>query len=156
METPLELAESQLIDLEKELNNLKLQSESKQAERILSNHGWMTIVFEEKLIPKSKNFKDSLVKIKNSYGNSFKMTTQFDAPLAHCDEIHKLLNELLYLYKIRANSIDLKLKFNNNIPKIMNNFNSLRNRFYIVKGNVSRTNKVDEEDFSFQPLPLRR
>ena len=31
----------------------------------------------------------------------------------------------------------------------MNNFNSLRNRFYIVKGNVSRTNKVDEEDLFF-------
>lgn len=146
MSTPMETAESHLIELEKQLLDLKQQSESKQSERILSNHGWMTTIFEERIMPRAKDLKESLAKVRNSYSGGFKVTTQFDAPVSHCDEIVKLLNEILYLYKIRASPSDIKMRFQNSMPKLIANMNSLRNRFYIIKGNVSRTNKLDEDD----------
>ena len=146
MQTLLETAELKIIELERQILEIKQQNESKQSERILSNHGWMTTIFEERIMPRTKELKEALLKVKQAYSGEFKITTQFDVPILHCEELTKLLNEILYLYKIRASSTDLKLRFQNSLPKIVSNMASLKNRFYIIKGNVSRTKKLDEED----------
>ncbi len=148
-QTPLQEAENLLLLLEQELKNLNQQYESKQAERIISNHVWMGSVFEERILPKLKSLRERLVKIKTSYVGSFKTATQFDTTISHCDQINKELSEILYLYKIRANPLDIKMKMQYTMPQIMLNMNSLRNRFYIVKGNVTR-GRQEEEDWLFK------
>ncbi len=145
-QTPLQTAESLIVSFEQELNNLNQQYGSKQAERIISNHVWMTSVFEEKILPKLNNLKEVLTKIRNEYAGDFKTTTQFDMPVKHCDELHKALSDLLYLYKIRASPIDIKIKMQHTMPLVMNNMSSLKNRFFIVKGNITRGKQIDEED----------
>ena len=49
-----------------------------------------------------------------------------------------MLNNLLYLYKIRAGYIDLKLNLQQNIPRIAENISSLKNRFNILKNNINK------------------
>ena len=138
MQTPIAEAELKILALEAELKILRSNYESKQADRIMTNYSWMSSVLEERVISRLKVLKELLDKIRQEYYTQFKVTKQFDAPVYHCSELYKLLSEILYLYKIRANPTDLSLKLNHNMPRINENMASLKNRFIILKNNLNR------------------
>ncbi len=140
-------AELYLLKLETEIKNFKSDYESKTFERVFSNHVWMTTKIEDKLLNRTKQLKEKLVDIKDYYSNQFlKSILQFDAPINHCNEILNAINEILIIYKMRANLMDIKLRISHNLPIMFNNMIHLRNRFYILKGNVNRGIKIDEEN----------
>jgi len=144
MQTPTSDAELKLLAIESELKLFKLNYESKQADRLMSNYTWISNVLEEKILLRLKTLKEMLEKIKSEYIVDYKMTKQFDAPIYHCIELYKLVNEIFQLYKTRASFTDLSLKLHHNMPKINDNMSSLKNRFYILKNNLNRGIEMDD------------
>src|SRR3989338_10864595 len=138
MATPLEDAEVLLVSIDKGIKELKNKYESKQSERVLSNHVWMIDYIENNVKKYVAPLIESLNKLKTYNVGDFQSTTNFDITIKYSTEIDKILNEILFLYKARENYIDVKLKWQYNLPKLMENIQHLKNRFAIIKGQITR------------------
>lgn len=146
MATALEDAELLLIKIEKGIQDLKLKFDSKQSERLISNHVWMADYIENSIKRHTNPLKDLLMKLKGSSMGDFKSSTNFDVAVKYCTEIEKTIDGILFLYKTRAGIIDLKLKWQYNLPAITESFNHLKNRFMIIKGQITRKRFEYEEE----------
>ncbi len=147
MATLLEDAEFILANVERGLKDIKDKYEGKQSERIIANHVWMIEQIEDKLKKHVTPLRDLLIKLKSNYLGDFNSATNFDIAAGYCNEINKILNDLLLLYKMRAGYVDIKLKWQYNMPKLTENVNHLRHRFSIIKGQITRKRfEYEEED----------
>jgi len=149
MATPLEDAEVLLVSIDKGIKELKNKYESKQSERVLSNHVWMIDYIENNVKKYVAPLIESLNKLKTYNVGDFQSTTNFDITIKYSTEIDKILNEILFLYKARENYIDVKLKWQYNLPKLMENIQHLKNRFAIIKGQITRKRFEYEEESWF-------
>ena len=97
-------------------------------------------------MPNNSN-DEKLENVKKMYANEFpRSSLQFSAPIEHCDIIITSINDVAQVYKMRLGLMDIKMRLNHSLPIIVNNMTHLRNRFYIIKGNVNRGVKLTEED----------
>jgi len=133
----LEDAELYLADVERSIADLKYKYDGKQNERVLSAHVWMTDQITQ-YIHKVTLLRDSVTTIKDKHVGDFKSSTQFDGVLNYCNNLVKLLNELNFLYKTRANFVDIRMKLSYSLPQLSENIKHIRNRFNIIKGQVSK------------------
>ncbi len=146
--TSLEDADGYLIKIENVVRELKDKYDSKTSERVLSSHIWMGD-FLEQCKKKVQNFKDSISLLKNSHVGEFKSATQFDTLLTLSNETIKCFNDLLVIYKMRASFIDIKMKLCYSLPQLQDKVKSMRNRFNIIKGQLSKKQFEYEEDSWF-------
>ncbi len=142
----LDETEGYLREVENAVRNLKEKYTSKQNERVLSSHVWMSDYVSGIIKDQVNPLKDSLTSVKDSYVGDFKSSTQFDAVIAFCTDVNKLLNEINTQYKMRSNLVDIKLKFQYNLPQIEEKVKHMRNRFNIIKGQLSKKGYEPEED----------
>lgn len=143
----LDDAESFLVAVEGCIRDLKEKYDSKQSERLLSSHVWMSGYLENQVKSRVVSLKDALSVIKDKHVGDFKSSTQFDTVIAQCNEIIKLLDGISTMYKIRANFVDIKLKFQYNLPQILEKVKSMRNRFNIIRGQITRKKfEYEQED----------
>lgn len=149
MATLLEDAELLLAQIERGLQDIKLKFESKQSERIISNHVWMSDYIDKSVKKHIAPLKDLLMKLRGSSMGDFKTSTNFDVAARYCSEIERTLESLLFLYRTRASITDLKLKWQYSLQPIMENFNHLKNRFAIIKGQLGRKRFEYEEEESW-------
>ncbi|MBI2148955.1 hypothetical protein HYU23_04695 [Candidatus Woesearchaeota archaeon] len=144
----LEETENFLVSVENLVKDLKEKQESKSNERLLSSHVWLSDYIDNQIKTKVMPLKDALTTLKDKHVGDFKSNTQFDATITFCNDIIKLLNEINSLNKIRASYIDVKLKWQYNIPQIVDKVKHLRNRFNIIKGQLSKkVFEYEEEDW---------
>ena len=141
----LDDAESFLVSVESSIKDLKEKYDSKQSERLLASHVWMSDHLERNVKGKVISLKDALSVIKDKHVGDFKSTTQFDAVIAHCNDIINLLDSINTMYKIRAGIVDIRLKWQYNMPQILERTKSMRNRLNIIRGQISRKQFEYEE-----------
>lgn len=142
----LDETENFLVDVEHTINVLKEKCTNKQNDRVLSSHVWMSDYIEGIIKDQVNPLKEALTSVKNSYVGDFKSATQFDAVIAFCNDINKLLNDINTQYKMRSNLVDLKLKFQYNMPQIEDKVKHMRNRFNIIRGQLSKKGYEHQED----------
>ncbi len=146
MQTKLQDIDSLLRDLESEFSNLRLYYEGKQSDRVFSNNIWVLDKLERTLLAKAKPLQESFKEIKAIHNPEALPSLQFDSPITHTTNIIKLLQELQQVYKMYAPFGDIKMKLGYNMPKLNQEISHLRNRFMILKGNLTRQKKFDEEE----------
>lgn len=144
--TPLEIAELKLLDIDRGIKDLKEKFESKQSERIISNHVWMQDYMEKAVKQHIPPFRELIMRVRDGHLGNFNSTTNFDIIARHSDEIGKLIDSIILMYKMRASFFDIKLKWQYSIPKINENLMHLKNRFGIMKGQLSRKQFEYEEE----------
>ncbi len=146
----LDDADIYLIDVENIIRDLKSKYDSKQSERLISSHVWMSDHIDRQVKPKVLSFKDALTTIKDRHVGDFKSTTQFDTVITFCNDLLRLLDNVNTMYKMRANYIDIKLKWQYNLPQMLDKIQHMRNRFNIIKGQITQKKKFEyEEDNSW-------
>ncbi len=143
----LEEADNFLVGVENLYTDLKDKYSSKTNERVLSSHVWMIDYISNAINKKVTPLKDSLSMLRDQHVGDFKSSTQFDALLKFCDEINKILNDINQLYKMRSNVVDIKLKFQYALPQIQDKLKHMRNRFNIIKSQLSKKQFELEEDW---------
>ena len=146
MQTKLQDTEELLRALELEFINIKAYYESKQSDRVFSNNIWVLDKLERNLLAKSKPLVENLREIKSVHNPDNLPSLQFDGPIGHASNIVKLLQELQQIYKMYAPFGDIKMKLGYNMPKLNEEIAHLRNRFMILKGNLTRQKRFDEEE----------
>ena len=149
MTIPLEDAELLLINIERGIKDLKIKYESKQSERLLSNHILMNDFINNNVKTHIKPLKDLLLKIRENHVGDFKSSTNFDVAVKYCNEIEKVLNSIMVMYRMRDNLVDIKLKWQYNLPKMMDDLVHLKNRFGIIKGQLTKKAFEYEEESWF-------
>ena len=149
IKTPLETAELRLIEIDRGIRDLKEKFENKQSERIISNHVWMQDYIERIVKQHIPPFKEAVMKTRGGHLGNFNSTTNFDLLARHCDEIGKIIDGIILMYKMRAGYFDIKIKWQYAVPKINENLMHLKNRFGVVKGQLSRKHFEYEEDRLF-------
>ena len=144
----LEDTDNFLAGVENLVKDIRNKYESKQNERVISSHVWMSDYIDQAIKNKVMPLKDSLTTLKDRHVGDFKSTTQFDAIINFCSDIIKILNEVNTLYKMRANLVDLKLKWQYALPQIEDKVKHMRNRFNIIKSQLSKkVFEYEEEDW---------
>ncbi len=149
MATILDEAELLLLNVERGFKELKDMYEGKQTERTISNHTWMTDKIENNTKKHLLFLIETVTKIKENHIGDFKTSTNFDFALRYCNDMNKILNEIITLYKMRVSYMDIKLKWQYAMPQLSQNLTHLRNRFGIIKGQISRKKFEYEEDSWF-------
>ncbi len=147
--TPLDDAELLLLNVEREIKELKDMYESKQSERTISNHVWMTDKIENNVKKHVLFLIEAVSKIRENHVGDFKTSTNFDLALRYCNDINKILNDMITMYKMRFGYMDIKLKLQYAMPQLSQNLTHLRNRFGIIKGQITRKRFEYEEDSWF-------
>ena len=143
----LEDADNFLVGVENLVKEFKDKLDSKQQERVISSHVWMQDYLEQQIKNKVMPLKDALTTLKQQHVGDFKSSTQFDAVINYCTDIIKLLNEINSLYKMRANYIDLRMKWQFHLPQMTDKVKHMRNRFNIIKGQLSKKGYEPDEDW---------
>ena len=143
----LEDADAYLAAVENYIADVKLKLDSKQSVRLVSNHVWMQDYIEKAIINKLMPLKDSLVSFRSAHMGSFKSPTQLDAVLKLTDEITELLKDINHQYRIRSNYIDIKMKWGYSYPQMLEKVKSMRNRFNIIKSQMSKKGYEPESDW---------
>ena len=146
--TSLEDADGYLVRVENVVKELKDKYDSKTSERVLSSHVWMGD-FLEQCKKKVQNFKDSVTTLRDGHVGEFKSATQFDTLITMSDEMNKFFNDVLVIYKMRSSFIDIRMKLSYSLPQLQDKVKSMRNRFNIIKGQLSKKQFEYEEDSWF-------
>ena len=144
----LDDSEKGLIEVESGFEDIKNKNQSKQNERLLSSHVWMSDYLEQ-YKKKVSNFRNSLDFVKKGHVGDFKSATQFDAVLKMSDEVSGILDDIIKTYKMQATLTDLKLKWYYTLPTLAEKIKSMRNRFNIIKGQITRKKFEYEEESWF-------
>ncbi|MBS3152017.1 hypothetical protein J4230_01260 [Candidatus Woesearchaeota archaeon] len=142
----LDDAEGFLVGVENTVKELGEKYNSKQSERVLSSHVWMSDYIDGMVKNKVNRLRDALTTLKDKHVGEFRSVTQFDAIITFCNDISKLLNDINTLYRMRSNYVDIKLKFQYNLPQIEDKIKHMRNRFNIIKGQLTKKTFEYEED----------
>ncbi|HIH25840.1 hypothetical protein J4476_04900 [Candidatus Woesearchaeota archaeon] len=145
--TKIDDMEFHLDKIESFVNDIKYKLQSKQSERVLSSHVWMSDSIEKTINNSVKPFMDSIKDFKSEYEQAVGPTVQFDFIIKHSNELNKHLNNLNSSYKNKLPFSQISPQLNQSIPEISSNLNSLRNRFNILKGNMKRFKLEDESLF---------
>ncbi|MEK6947814.1 MAG: hypothetical protein AABX19_01080 [Nanoarchaeota archaeon] len=143
----LEDMESHLNNIESFVSDIKYKVQSKQSERVLSSHVWMSDMIEKTITKSVKPFIDSIKEFKSEYEKAVGPTVQFDFIVKHSNELNKHLSNLNSSYKNKLPFSQISPQLNQSIPEISANLTSLRNRFNILKGNMKRFKSEDESLF---------
>jgi len=138
--------EEMLRKLEAEFNNIIGYYKGKQADRVFSNRIWVMDKLESNLLKKAKPLHDSLKKIKSIHNPQGLPSIQFDAPISHAGNFIKMTEELYQMYKMDSSYPDIKLKLKFTIPQLNQEIQHLRNRFMIIKGNLTRQKSFDANE----------
>jgi len=138
--------EEMIRKLEDEFRNIKVYYDGKQADRVFSNKIWVMDKLDSGLIKKAKPLQDSLKQIRLMHNPQGLPSLQFDAPIAHARNFLKLAEEIYQLYKLDSHYSDIKLKLGFAMPKLNEEIQHLRNRFMIMKGNLTRQKRIEADD----------
>lgn len=149
MATLLEDTGILIASVERGIRDVKSMYEGKQNDRLLSNHVWMQDQIENKAKKHIPQLKDFLIKLKQSHMGDFRSSTNFDICIKHCNDIEKMLNDIITLYKMRIDYLDIKMKWQYALPQLFDNLNHLSNRFSIIKGQISRKGFEYQEESWF-------
>ena len=144
--TKIDDMEIHLSNIESFVNDIKFKVQSKQSERVLSSHVWMSDMIEKTLNKSVKPFIDSIKDLKLEYEQAVGPTVQFDFIVKQSNELNKHLSNINSSYKNKLPFSQISPQLNQTIPDISYNLTSLRNRFNILKGNMKRF-KTDEDSF---------
>jgi len=142
----LEDAEVYLNAVENSIGEIRQKYDSKQAERVLSSPVWMSDFLEGIIKNKINSLKEALSSVRDHHVGDFKSTTQFDAVITMCSDLGKLLSDINTLYKMRSNYVDIRLKIQYSLPQMEEKMKSMRNRFNIIKGQLTKKGYEPEED----------
>lgn len=136
-------AENYLVEMENSFVSLKDKFGSKQGDRLLLSHVWMGDYLDQQ-IAKVQPFSDSVATLRDRHVGDFKSSTQFDTLISHCDEITKLLNGIANVHKMKLGITDVKLRWNYNLRSLAEKIKSTRNRFNIIKGQLTSVQIGDD------------
>ncbi|MBS3168593.1 hypothetical protein J4216_05680 [Candidatus Woesearchaeota archaeon] len=128
-----------LIDeFERNLNELKSMVESKQNERFLTSYVWMIDKLERDFVSKISELKENLDELKDKYVTGLDNHNQFDTLINLCDDLDKIIKDILKFYKTKPGYSEINLRLNNNLPILSSKVKSMKNRFDIIKNQVKK------------------
>ncbi len=149
IKTPMETAELLIFEIDRAVKDIKEKFENKQSDRVISNHIWMEGYISKIIKEKMPPFRDAVMKARSGHLGNFSSATNFDIIIRHCIEIEKLFDNIILMYKMRTTPYDIKLRWQYSVPKINENMMHLKNRFGILKGQLSRKQFEYEEESWF-------
>ncbi|HLC58747.1 MAG TPA: hypothetical protein VJI68_02705 [Candidatus Nanoarchaeia archaeon] len=145
----LENADIFLTDVERALNELDTKHKGKQSERFLTSHLWMIDHLDRNIIVKLVNLKENMAFVRDK--NNDLPRVHFDTIMKFSDDIILVMQDMIDYYKYKPSYLDVDLKWQQNLPRIMEKFKSIKNRHSLIKSQIkSKKTQKEEQDNWFR------